>query len=61
MTDQPVQESGESLKARLRRQAAMDEIFGEVLPGESRSAATRSDDSGERWLLENRPPHHDPE
>lgn len=50
------------VKDDVRRKAALEAVFGAVLPEDpdgpagpaGRGASVRSDD----WLLENRPPHH---
>ncbi|WP_172798255.1 hypothetical protein [Mycobacterium sp. GA-1285] len=41
---------------------AIDDVFGEAIPrvsGDERDVATPDDDAErERWMRENRPPHH---
>ncbi|MGV0604413.1 hypothetical protein [Mycolicibacterium sp. XJ1904] len=41
---------------------SIDDVFGEVIPrisGDERDAPTADDDAErERWMRENRPPHH---
>lgn len=47
-----------------QRAARLDRVFGDPLPsttGDERSPEDRPDAPGhERWLHDNRPPHHDP-
>ncbi|AEF42002.1 hypothetical protein [Hoyosella subflava] len=49
------EELAEGAVARARRKAALDAVFGEVLPGDRPVA---SETHSDRWLMENRPPHH---
>lgn len=48
--------------ARRRRRLA--EVFGEVLPeatGDDQPERGADERADERWYLENRPPHHEPD
>ncbi|MFC5287094.1 hypothetical protein ACFPM7_08530 [Actinokineospora guangxiensis] len=56
--DTPDQPRAATPEAEARRRAALDRIFGDVLPDTTRDERTEKEPDGDDWYTRNRPPHH---
>ena len=45
-------------ETEARRRAALDRIFGDVLPDTTRDERPEKEADGDDWYTRNRPPHH---